>query len=364
MKHKFIATVLSVGMLMISTMTVFAKNTNPVGAVYSMTNVSNGNSVVVFSRDEEGILTNIGSVLTGGKGSGGGFDPLASQNSLVLSHDHRWLLAVNGGSNELSLFRVLPDGLELADKVASGGTFPVSVTVDQNLVYVLNAGPSPNITGFNLSQRGHLTPLSNSTRSLVSTGAFSQIGFDPEGNKLVVTDRAESQIIVYSVSDDGLPAATPVTSASNGKVPFGFIFDERGHLVVVEVGPDAVSTYNILPNDTLQVISGSVVNGQKAACWIAGNERGDIFTTNPGSGTISSYNLMPQNGQVSLLNATDRRGNKPLDLGITSDGRFLYALDPGSGNVDMFRIERDGSLSNLGVVYGQFALFAQGIAVR
>lgn len=368
MNSKILGTVLSVGMLMISTCTVFAQSLQDrdevgAGAVYTMTNAPDGNKVVIFNRDDDGILTKVGSISTGGTGSGGALDPLGSQNSLVLSSDNRWLLAVNGGSNEISVFRVLPDGLKLVDKVDSGGVFPVSLTVYHNLVYVLNAGTSPNITGFNLNHRGQLVPLADSTRSLGS-GAFSQVGFDPQGQTLVVTDKGDSKILVYSVSDNGLPAVSSVTSISNGNTPFGFIFDILGHLLVVEAGPSAVSSYKIRPDDTLQVISGSVANGQKTACWIAGNERGDIFTANPGSGTISAYLLMPRNGQVALLNGAAGSGNKPLDLAVTANGRFLYVLDPGIGSIDMFQVEHDGSLINLGAIDGELSLFAQGIAAR
>ena len=369
MSSKILGTVLSAGMLMVSAFIVFAespqhRDEGAVGAVYTMTNAPDGNNVVIFDQDEDGILTNVGSISTGGTGSGGELDPLGSQNSLILSPDNRWLLAVNGGSNEISIFRVLPDGLKLVDKVNSGGTFPVSLTIDHNLVYVLNAGASPNITGFNLSRKGHLTPLADSTRSLGS-GAFSQVGFDPAGETLVVTDKAGSHILVYSVDDDGLPAVSPVTSISNGQIPFGFIFDRRGYLLVVEAGPNAVSSYKILPDDTLQVISGSVPNnGQQAACWIVRDERGDVFTANTGSGTVSVYRLMGRKGQVVLLNGAAGSGNKPLDLAVAADGRFLYALDPGSGTIDMFQIKHNRSLTNLGAIDGRLPLFAQGIAAR
>ncbi|HET6465052.1 MAG TPA: beta-propeller fold lactonase family protein [Nitrospiria bacterium] len=368
MKSKILGAVLSVGMLMITAGTVFAespydRDEGATGAVYAMTNAPDGNNVVIFDRDEDGILTKAGSISTGGTGSGGGLDPLGSQNSLVLSPDNRWLLAVNGGSNEISVFRVLPDGLKWVDKVDSGGDFPVSLTVDHDLVYVLNAGASPNITGFTLSHKGRLSPLAGSARSLGS-GAFAQVGFDPEGETLVVTDKAGSKILVYSVDEDGLPAVSPVVSASHGNTPFGFIFDQRGRLLVVEVGPNAVSSYKILKDDTLQVISGSVPNGQQAACWIAGNERGDVFTANPGSGTVSAYQLTARNGQVALLNGAAGSGNRPLDMAVADNGRFLYALDPGSGAIDMFRIKHDGSLTNLGAIDGALPLFAQGIAAR
>jgi len=372
MKRKLLATVLSMGMMVVSSLAVFAdrahgEDDSAVGAVYTMTNAADGNKVVIFNRDEDGTLKKAGSVSTGGAGSGpnpalGGLDPLGSQHSLVLTRDGRWLLAVNAGSNEISAFRVLPDGLELVGKVDSGGKFPVSLAVFHNLVYVLNTGTPPNITGFNLSHTGRLTPLAGSTRLLISTGAFAQVGFGSQGNTLVVTDKAGNDILVYSVNEDGLPTASPVTSPSNGKTPFGFIFDRRGHLLVVEAGTNAVSSYNILTDDTLQLINGSVPNGQQAACWIAANERGDVFTANPGSGTVSAYRLMAGSGQVTLLDGAAGTGNKPLDLAVTPNGRFLYAVDPAGGGIDAFGIEENGSLTNLGPIDGQLSISAQGIA--
>ncbi len=367
MNRKILIAILTAAILMISSVAVFAQSLQDevaVGAVYAMTNASDGNQVLVFHRAFSGILTKAGTISTGGKGSGGGLDPLGSQHSLVLSQDKRWLLGVNAGSNEISVFRVLPEGLKLVDKVNSGGVFPVSLTIFHDLVYVLNAEASPNITGFRLSHGGELTPLTMSTRSL-GAGGFAQVGFDPEGETLVVTDKADNEILVYPVGHDGMPAMNPVISPSNGLTPFGFIFDQRGHLLVVEAGTNAVSSYKFLPDDTLQAISPSVPNGQKAACWIAGNERGDVFTANPGTHTISAYSLIPGQGSLVLLNGAAGMGNTPIDLDTTVDGRFLYALDPTNGTIDMFRIERDGSLTNLGAINdGKLSIFAQGIAAR
>ena len=129
----------------------------------------------------------------------------------------------------------------------------------------------------------------------------------------MVTDKAISEILVYSVGDNGLPTKKPFISPSNGKVPFGFIFDKKGHLLVVEVGSNAVSSYNILDNGTLQVISRSVANGQTASCWIAGTDNGYIFTANPGIPSISSYKLKIGNGKLALLNGTAGGGETPLD---------------------------------------------------
>ena len=333
------------------------------GAVYAMTNDPNGNQVVIFNRDANGLLAKTGPVSTNGIGSGGdGIDPLGSQGSLVLSQDKRWLLAVNAGSNEISVFRVRPDRLDFVNKVDSGGVFPVSLTIFHNLVYILNA-ESPNITGFNLSYRGQLTPLTGSTR-LLGTGTFAQVGFDPVSETLVVTDKASNEILVYSLDEKGLPAMNPVSSMSNGAAPFGFIFDQRGRLLVAEAGSNSVSSYHILSDGTVQAISPSVPNEQQATCWIAKNKQGYVFTANPGSQTISAYNLDTRRGSIVLLAGAAGTGNKPIDLAITENGKFLYALDPGNGTVDMFQIKADGSLTNLGALAGGLSIFAQGIAAR
>jgi 6-phosphogluconolactonase len=369
MNRKILAIFTTVALLLGTTVVAFANDSHgrgTVGAVYTMTNAANGNQVVVFERNADGRLTLAGAIPTEGLGSGpapvrGGLDPLESQDSLVLTKDNRWLLAVNAGSNEISVFRVKRSALELVEKVDSGGEFPVSLAVFDNLVYVLN-NDSPNITGFSLDQEGQLAPIAGSTRDL-GTGGFSQVGFDPRGNNLVVTDRGENEILVFPLDRHGLPAMAPVTSASSGIAPFGFIFDQQGHLLVSEAGSGAVSSYDIGDNGSLQIISSSVGNGQIATCWIARNFMGFVFSANTGSGTVSVYKGI-SNGQLELLDATAGVGVTPLDIGVSVDDRFLYALDPVAETIDMFRIEANGRLTNLGTVADDLSIFAQGIAVR
>lgn len=330
------------------------------GAVYVMTNAADGNEIVVFDRDAKGRLTEVDLIPTGGLGSGGGLDPLGSQGSLILSQ--KWLLAVNAGSDDISVFWVLPDGLLLADIFDSEGEFPVSLTIFHDLVYVLNGGVSPNITGFNLNHQGMLIPIPGSTRSLGS-GAFAQVGFDPQGEVLVVTDRGEHEILVFNVDEDGLPSPAPVTSPSNGLVPFGFTFTQQGHLLVSEAGSGAVSSYDILSDGTLEVITPSVPNGQRATCWIAGNRR-HAFTTNTASNTISSYRVKAGKGEVVLREAIAGTGNLDIDLAVSINGLFLYVLNSDNGTIGMFRITSKGTLIDLGMINAGLSIFAQGIAAR
>ena len=349
------------------------------GTAYTMTNSADDNQIVVFSRDDNGFLAKLDTISTGGKGSGGGIDPLGSQGSLVLidndkdhhgwrrhggrHHDAELLLAVNAGSNDVSVFRVVGNGIKLRDRIGSGGSFPVSLTVSSDVMYVLNNGAPANITGFTLDWHGHLHAIPNSTR-LLGDGSYGQVSFDPQGRKLIVTDKANNRLLVYRVRHDGLPSAIPMITPSSGAVPFGVDFDRKGHLLVVEAGANAVSSYDIAHDGSLQTISASVANGQVATCWIVVNQRGDIITTNPGTNSLSSFHVDARTGQVTLLNGAAAAGNAPLDIGMSEGGRFAYAVDPANGGVDMFKVEADGSLTGLGNVDAGLSLYAQGMAVR
>src|SRR4051794_35971431 len=76
------------------------------GFVYVATNDGITNSVVQYSRANDGLLTKVDEVATGGQGGSGNgvgnLDPLGSQDSLVLSGTGSLLLVVNAGSNSVS----------------------------------------------------------------------------------------------------------------------------------------------------------------------------------------------------------------------------------------------------------------------
>ncbi len=363
----------------------WAGRRGPDGAVYVMTNASDGNAIAVYSRDRHGLLELEEYTPTNGLGLGDNLDPLGSQGSLILSPSHSWLFAVNAGSDSISAFKVRYDGLEFIGAFDSGGQIPVSLTMYHNLLYVLNAGSDssdPNVTGFRVSHRGELFALPGSTRELVP-GAYHQVGFDRQGDVLVVTHGSPdgpNLIHVFAVDWKGLPADAPVTSPSNGIVPFGFIFDARNNLLVSEAGSSAVTYYKILRDISLRVITPSVANGQAATCWITGNEHGLVYTANTGTDTISAYELVSgkkrfeqrfdkkrfnrryTTGGLALLDAAAGLGNGPIDLTTADNGRFLYVLNGKGGTVGMFRIKSDGSLVELGTIDGLPIPYAQGIA--
>ena len=182
------------------------------GQIYVNDNTAGENTVGGFDRHADGTLTPLaGSPFAiGGAGPG---HALASQGSIEQSADGRYLLAVDAGSNQISVLRIKPDGsLQQAEgsPVWSGGINPVSIAVSGGLVYVANAGPGvaagdTNITGFTLNAGGHLRPIAGSTVSFANTTQPGDVLFNGDGSRLVVA-------LVNIVADRQLHASVPTGS--------------------------------------------------------------------------------------------------------------------------------------------------------
>ena len=292
---------------------------------------------------------------------------------MILGHGNQFLFAVNAGSNQISVLRVGILDLTLVDVVASGGIRPISLALHENLLYVLNEGGTPNITGFTVGDDGTLTPLPGSTQPLIGGTAAdpAQVSFNPDGTLLVVTEKAGNRLNTYTVDENGLPSA-PIDNASNGMTPFGFAFNNLGFLVVSEAfggapNQSAASSYSAAEDGTLSVISGSVPNSQTASCWVVTTNNGRVaFISNTGSGTISSYGIGSGDGTLNLINsvAGDTGANSaPIDMALNNSSHFLYVLAGGLQSVVSFRVEFDGSLTLIDTD-GGLPLGAQGIAAK
>jgi 6-phosphogluconolactonase len=347
------------------------------GAVYVLTNQVN-NEVAVFRRTAKGMLTFAEAFPTGGagnpipQGTDPATDPLASQGALIISAGNRFLFAVNAGSNQISVLKIKKKKLTVVDVVDSGGIRPISLALDDHLLYVLHEGGTPNITGFTVGGDGRLTPLAGSTRPLIGGVAAdpAQIGFSSDGSLLVVTEKMGNRLNTYTIDDDGLPSA-PINNPSNGTTPFGFAFNNSGTLVVSEAfggaaGASAASSYSAPDSGILSVVSGSVANSQTASCWVViPNDGKFAFVSNTGSGTISSYRIGTEVEWLALVNSiagTTGMGSAPIDITLSNNSRFLYVHAAGSQSVVSFRVKH-GNLTLIDTD-GGLPLGAQGIVAK
>lgn len=336
-----------------------AHNNRDIGAVYTMTNAVDGNKVLMFSRDHTGKLTAAGEFDTGGLGTGAG---LGNQGALILDPENRWLFVVNPGTDDISVFSVEQHGLSLVDQVASNGHLPISLSYSHNILYVLNAGGNDaggtdSISGFRVASDGTLSAIPGSSRPLSAeaTGP-AQVQFNGDGDVLVVTEKGTNLIDTFILDADGVPG-TANSQLSVGVTPFGFAFGKRDQLFVSEAaggapGQGSVSSYSLSKDGTLNVISSAEATTETAACWVVVSSDGRFaYTTNAGSGSVSGYRI-GFDGDISLLDHNGRTGltgkdSAPVDMALSNDGRNLYTLNSGNATISAFRVGHKGGLHRL-----------------
>ena len=335
-------------------------------AVFVQTDATSGNHVVAYHRAADGALSPAGSYPTGGLGGvlgGSVVDHTASQGSLTYDPWHSLLYAVNAGSNTVSVFAVSGDHLALRQVLGSGGTFPVSVAVHGDLVYVVNALNGGSLQGYRVLG-GFLVPGSNRalglnpTASPQFTNTPGQVAFTPDGSKLIVTTKANgNDIDVFDVGFGGWLSAAPVVNSEPGTVPFAISFDAYGHLVIAEAGPNALATFTISGHGTLTQLD-TLGTGQAATCWVA--PAGPfLFASSAGSAAESGF-TDAADGQLTLLGATATDAGT-VDASAAAGGQFLYVQTGGSGIVDEYAVGAGGALSQQGEVTVPDAVGGEGI---
>lgn len=322
------------------------------GKLFMSTNAAAGNVLQVYARSANGPATLLSSVATNGQGTGSG---LGSQGAVTLSTNGRYLFVVNAGSNSVSTFKLSDGGLVLVSTVDSGGTRPISVAESGGVVYVLNAPPTDignTLVGFR-NEGGVLRPLAEGARALADASAPAQVGFDADGEVLVVSQKNATQLVSYRVRGNGTLAAGAEVTPSPGAVPFGFGITKRNVLVVSEAGTSSASSYRIGDKGTpmLRLVTPALSNGQGAACWIAVTPNGRFaYSANAATSNVSAYGI-DRAGRLTLLQAQAgfTSNNGALDMAVTPDGRQLHVFaSRAPQQIVSFTIRSDGSLNKIG----------------
>ncbi|KAI0565595.1 WD40/YVTN repeat-like containing protein [Gracilaria domingensis] len=372
-----------------------------VGGVYAMSNNVTENTLVVYARRRNGTLKLLDPALrTGGKGAilrdDVGVDPLISAFSVIITPDYRFVLAVNAGSQSVSVFKVLRDfSLRLVHVQPVPGFGPNSIAVSGNLVYVASIemdgtfddllSQTGVLSGFRLSATGKLFPILGSQRQLTSRPAAIQIS--PDHRSLVVSNVLSSltafgtgileEIVVFSVANDGMLSMTPVARATSTELnnaedrnlpnPIGFeivrllgvqyvIVPEVRDIVAADgMSPPlnqsaSVSTWRLESDGRLfpvqldVLVGSSLSSGQTASCWIEFSADLDNFwISNTGSDSLSAFSF--KKGISTLEEEVVATGSLPTDLWRSRDGRFLYQLF--SGAVGVFKVAKRGKGARL-----------------
>ena len=323
-----------------------------VGHLYVNDNTAGTNTIAAFDRHADGSLVPMsGSPFSiGGAGTG---SSTGSQGALQMTADGRYLLAVDAGSNQISVLGIKPGGgltPPIGGPVSSGGIEPVSIAVHGNLVYVANAGNGgSNYTGFLLSG-GRLRPLSGSTVSLPDGSSPGEVLFNGDGTNLAGMRVGTSLIDSFRVRRDGrLSAAAGSPFPAQGPGPFGSEFRPTNarelYVSNAHGGPNAgtVSAFRVSNSGTLRSIGSSPYpDRQTAPCWVEISHDGRyLFTVNTAVPSISRY-VIDGHGRLHLIGSTpfnDPTGLSPFDARLAPNGRTLWVVDSGAKAVSGFAVD-------------------------
>jgi hypothetical protein len=310
------------------------KAPKPAGVIYTATNDTKSNAVVVFDRSSKGALTQRETVKTGGKGSvqsvgcGPGC-PILDSVGAVDSYG-KYVFTVNGGSDTVTSFIETSKGLKRVGSAPSGGDLPNSVTAYKGLVYVLNTNDG-TISGLKYNSAGKLTPISGSTQKLFAagnpmgpSGAARQVQFDPTGKRLVVDELGPGLITTFAVNASGVaqPVAPP-PQPSAVPFPFGFAFTSDNTLILSEIVDGAANP--------------------------------------PVPGKVTSYSFDPSTGKATTVSTLGSNGVLPCWVSITPDDQYAFVINTGAGQqagAAKYAIGSDGTLTSKGVTNAPDGTFA------
>jgi len=319
-------------------------------AVYTLS-VGSPNFLNIFAGNPSGNVSYQTQINTGGNGAG-----VQSQGSVFAYMTN--IFSVNSLSNTVSMFSTSaqdPTQVTLVGTASTGGDWPLSVTACNNIACVVTSGVSNILRCYTFNSTG-LYVIATSDRSLglsltnppISHTGPGQVSFTPDCKALVITVKtATPPVMAYSIDSNGNTGANPVQSTVMGMVPFAFVFDTDGSIVLVDAGPtgtySGIIDLTITTNPSALAVSFLTTNyylivNQSASCWISRDSQSeDFFVANAGSKMIT---------QISRSTTTFTVINEyNIGLGITDNtvgtvgsNNFLYQLSGGGLEIIVLQI--------------------------
>ncbi len=366
-------------------------NSAAAGGVFVMSNILDENTIVAYSRDDDGTLELVGEFPTGGSGGDfdgpEGLDPLISAYSIINTPDNEYLMAVNAGSNTISVMQINDDmSLELVDTESTAGVGPNSLAYNNGIVYVTNIDADGefqgepdqegSIYGYTF-ENGNLTSIPGSLRELDNRP--SAVRFSPDGSTLLVASinagsnqlasANEDSMVAFTINADGIPSETATGAATstlqgnaeNRNLPsaIGFEVVERSNgtfALVTEareftaagdppnfpgLQSGSLSTYLVggdgsLTGAQLDLIAGQSATrgeGQITTCWIVLDPDGEYFyVSNAIDSTISTFRFTDASGNIELVNEVAASGTGG---GTITDGGLAFSQTDGWIDLDI-----------------------------
>jgi len=385
------------------------------GHLYMQTNEVQ-NAIIHYHWSAKGQLAELERVATGGAGSGE-LSPIyhvkrpndfEGAGSVILTPDHRFLFATNGGDNSVSSFAVDKEGrLTLLDvkrtgNTEGGGAKSLAYAPSSRTLYVLHTFGPDHLRLMSVDDEGKLTPRPENysantkdwndrvptTAVLSPDGKFLVVGttFDelptrknPDGSlilwvpdkhgalHLIASNAPDPDgIVVFPVGEDGA-LREPCFYDARGASPFyiAFLHKRPDTFVVGYAVSDAVSVGKINADGKISIGPLVKINTSSGVpselCWLAVSpDDRFVFATEFGYSYMSSFRIdgnglaiakdpasikVPGDGTFRAINGSVSSG--PSDSWVSPDGAYLYEIYGNASKLVGYTTKPDGSLEEV-----------------
>lgn len=391
---------------------------HPGGHLYMQSNELR-NVIIHYVRSPNGTISEVERVPTGGAGSGV-YKPISGQESapnafeaagsVIVTADHRFLFATNGGDNSVSSFAVGEEGkLTLLDVKRTGNIVTGRSGTAKSLAYsaacgtlfVLHSFGPDHVRLMSVDAHGKLsartegytvnTPeklrrvstmvvLSPDEKFLIVGTTFDQpADTNPDGSPILWADQPDGTkksvasnapdpdgIVVFPLNADGSLGEGMFQDGGAGS-PFypAFLHNRPDHFVIGEAVGDGCVMATIDAHGVVR--TGPVVKIDTSAglpselCWLAVSPDDKwVFATNFGYSNICTYRIdgdvltVVQDpacpkvpGDGKFRALNGTVSSGPSDNWLTPDGAFLYQIYANASKLIGYAVQPDGSLSEV-----------------
>jgi 6-phosphogluconolactonase (cycloisomerase 2 family) len=291
----------SIGGFAIGTGTLAAVNNSPVATTYKpLSMVVTPNNSLLYVGAAVGIfvyfINSDGSLTTPSTGS----QPAGvSAQSLAVSPDGQWLIALDGTTQQLDIFQI---------NATTGGLSSVNAPATYS---ILSGTWQPS--DVQISRDGTLI--------------FAALG---TGGDVVFTFNTTSGV---AVSSQYLPTGNLATG------DYGLAIDSKtAYLYIARSGTNGgVAVFAIGSGGTLNPINGSPFSAGSGTFSVTLDSTGTyVYAANRTDGTISGYTIVPATATATLSltpmkNSPFTSGSVVQSLGIDATGKYLFAAAVGGG---------------------------------
>ena len=332
--------------------------------VYTNDDNPSGNTVSGFSVASNGTLTPVPGSPFATRGIGRVVGALSASNHITVDNIGNFLFASNASSNDVSVFSInagsgtlsLVAGSPFATGGFGGVGISLSSTPDGRFLMAANGG-SNNLTVFSIASSGALTPITDSPFPALSLPEGIKVS--PDGKFLAVAEPFSNQVEMFSIASTG-------SLTSLGAFPGGSV----GELAGVDIncaisllyggafnfGQTIVDGYSIASSGTLTPVPGSPfipgVGFDSRVVLLSPDDK-TLFVSN-GSGTFSNTITVfsaASNGSLSLVAGSpfpmNPGASSPLGTATSQDGSLLYVASFYSNSISVFSVASNGALTEV-----------------